>query len=345
MLIAPAIKPVDHGCPSYFETFGVLAGKSDLIRISAGYVSISSLLLLERNIREGKLPAIELTIGMHAFSGFTKPQYEAARTLASTLEDEGLGEVLICTAFPYHGKLYSFFSKGSPHRALIGSSNLSRLDPDGERVFELDVAIDDPGLLAEIEKVQTEINTKAARSILDWEPDSFTQTKNLMVDIPDAEHVSDQEKDTVFASRTGIRFELPLKNEARSNLNVYFGRGRLNSKTGLIRPRPWYEVEVIVSKSITSQRGYPEYEAFDVVTDDGWKFRCETNGDYSKNFRSSGGLTVLGSWIKGRLEAHSVIKVGERITEEHLAEYGCHHLTLEETDDPDVWCLSFNPER
>ena len=70
-------------------------------------------------------------------------------------------------------------------------------------------------------------------------------------------------------------------------LMLFFGKGR-EAKNGLVKPRHWYEVELIVPKNITEQNGYPKAKTddaiFDVITDDGWSFKCKVSGDYSKNF-------------------------------------------------------------
>ncbi|EGP03224.1 restriction endonuclease R.NgoVII, partial [Pasteurella multocida subsp. gallicida str. Anand1_poultry] len=100
-------------------------------------------------------------------------------------------------------------------------------------------------------------------------------------------------------------------------------------------------VELIIPKDITQQQGYPYHKSFTVITDDGWKFKCKTSGDYSKNFRSENDLKTLGKWIKGRLESANCLKTGERITEETLRKYGNEHFEFRSTDNPDIWLLSF----
>ena len=80
---------------------------------------------------------------------------------------------------------------------------------------------------------------------------------------------------------------------------------------------------------------------FTVVTDDGYSFNCKVSGDYSKNFRSSGDLSILGKWIKGRMENAKVLNVGEKITEEHFRRYGRNTITLTQTQKENVWFLDF----
>ena len=66
-------------------------------------------------------------------------------------------------------------------------------------------------------------------------------------------------------------------------------------------------------------------------------FECKTQGDYSKNFRSTGGLAVLGMWVKGRMLDSGVVKAGEFITDAMLKKFGYGSLVLTATKDPDIW--------
>ena len=102
-----------------------------------------------------------------------------------------------------------------------------------------------------------------------------------------------------IASRTDTFFEIPIKGAEKvpkSNLNVFFGKGREGSN-GLIVPRHWYEVELIVPTDIATQPGYPisntDEAVFNVITDDCWKFSCRVSGPNNKNFRSEGDLCIL----------------------------------------------------
>ena len=155
-----------------------------------------------------------------------------------------------------------------------------------------------------------------------------------------------------FLSKTNLSFKIPIKTATdapQSNLNAYFGKGRENKK-GFIKPRHWYEVELIVPKEVTSQHGYPQAGYPDkesiitVFTDDLWKFQCKISGDYSKNFRSADDLKILGRWIKGRLEEYGCLNIGEPVTDETLNCYGRDNFELISTTDPAIWILNFKPK-
>ena len=185
---------------------------------------------------------------------------------------------------------------------------------------------------------------KATKPILEYTEYKIIQQSDLLEGRNGVERVLSGELQKVRDEQTKLSFSIPLKTELKSNLNAYFGKGRASSATKAIRPRAWYEVEVIVSSEITKQRGYPKADApFTVYTDDGWKFRCKVSGDYSKNFRSEDDLQTLGRWVKGRMEAAGALKVGELVTAPMLQKYGKDRLVLTATRNPDVWFLDFSP--
>jgi len=89
------------------------------------------------------------------------------------------------------------------------------------------------------------------------------------------------------------RLELLLTVFYLQNLNVYFGKGRLNSTTGITKPRPWYEIELIASNDLNSLPNYPKGD-FLAYTDDGLIIPMRTQGDYFKNIRSRNSLQIFG---------------------------------------------------
>ena len=166
------------------------------------------------------------------------------------------------------------------------------------------------------------------------------------------------------------------KDYMKSNINKCYAKGRLNSRTGVVTERGWWETEIIVSSSTTSNPNYPDSnKPFFVVTDDGWMFKAHVSGDYKKNFESDIDLKVLGYWLKGRLVSSGLIDPVDSpaedlknitpsdidiycnckgvITYQKLVKYGRTSVTLTKTtrqlEDEngnmlDVWVLSFLPE-
>lgn len=347
-LLYSKIKPCEYDNSSFSEAFELGVVNSDSIKIATGYVTEDSLLELKSILlfynEENKTKKCSLVIGMHGREGFTRAQYDAAIDLATFLKEKAIGSVRVCTAFKFHGKTYVFAKDGSavPVSAMMGSSNLGNMLDN--RQWEVDALFTEEPVLSELDVLHNELVVKASADILDWpKPETFIEMPDLLKDRIDVEKSDEEEYRRIESTVTDRVFDLPLKTEARSNLNTYFGKGRLATSTGAIRPRHWYEVELIVPIEITTADGYPKRDSIiRVYTDDGWRFSCKIQGDYGKNFRSEGDLKTLGRWIKGRLERAGCLKVGQPVTKEVLDEYGRHTISLKETSDPEVWLLDFS---
>jgi hypothetical protein len=78
-----------------------------------------------------------------------------------------------------------------------------------------------------------------------------------------------------------------------------------------------------------------------------------TSGDYGKNMRSRDDLTILGRWIKGRMESSSALKSGELVKVSNFEKYGRSSIAFTETsltesdiesgEDLKVWLIDFSP--
>ena len=339
------IPPLIYDNATFSEAFEKLLVSSDELKIASGYVSEESLMELKSILDFYKggsgRKQCDLTIGMHAREGFTRPQYEAAKDLGEFLDNNELGAVRLCVPFKFHGKIYSFYKNNRHIASIMGSSNLSNIIESKQ--WEVDYIFTDKTELKVLDSLHDDLISKATTKILEYPtPGKFIENKNLLDGRSGVEKIPALELDTIKKSQKNYIFTIPLKAEEKSNLNAYFGKGRL-SQNGAIRPRPWYEVELIVSKSITTLEGYPKAGTiFQVITDDGWKFKCKISGQNDKNLRSEDDLKTLGRWIKGRLESAGGLKVGQLITAEILKKYGRDNLTLSQTDNPEVWLLDFS---
>src|SRR3989344_1061110 len=343
-LLFSKIQPLIYDNEGFADAFETFLLSSDQIKIASGYISEESLMeiksVLDFYREENQKKFCDLVIGMHQREGFTRPQYEAAKNLAVFLEEYELGAVRLCTAFKFHGKVYSFSKDGSPFASIMGSSNLYNMIESKQ--WEVDYIFKDAATLGELNKLHNDLADKATKKFLELPaPAKFLENQDLLQGRTGVEKLKANDLETYQAEQNGLSFEIPLKAEPKSNLNAYFGKGR-RSPNGAIRPRPWYEVEVIVPKSITTQDGYPHSgTTFNAITDDGWKFKCKISGQNDKNLRSEDDLKTLGRWIKGRLEGAGILEVGQPISDEMLKKYGRDTLTLSQTTDPEVWLLDF----
>lgn len=323
--------------------FRDMISKADGLKIACGYVSAGSLADLKQVIEVNKKNFLELVIGMHHFEGITRSQYDEAQYLNDYLRQSYIGGVKISTALKYHGKVYSFLRNKIPFASIVGSSNLNSAF-GFSKSYEVDLLIEDKLKVLEIDNFINVLAEKSCIPFAEWEHPPFLNPENSsLLNYDGVEKVSDCERLQVFTNKTNLSFKIPVKsdNTPRSNLNTCFGKGRDNNR-GYVKTRSWYEVELIVPNQITKNPGYPKKGTdFKVYTDDGWSFRCKVSGDFSKNFRSSADLKILGRWIKGRLENQGILKIGQLVNSDMLQRYGRDNFELTATKDHGVWLLDF----
>lgn len=340
--------PVKTRNRTFIDTFYDLLSKTETLDIAVGYITSDSLIELKKIAElNNNLSSVNLTIGMHYSEKFTHVQYNAAKDLNDYLLSSRRGEVRLVTPFKYHGKLYSYCDRKGPFAGIVGSNNLGSIVEGGIRTYETSFLIDQPKEADSINKFIHELNKKATKNINECDISDFNENNTVLEEHENVKKITPAELAEYLAATTSTSFEIPIKgaeDSPQSNLNVFFGKGRI-AKNGLVKPRHWYEVELIVPKIVATQPGYPEAKTpnaiFDVVTDDGWKFKCKVSGDCNKNFRSEGDLKILGKWIKGRLENAGVLTVGSPVTNDTLLRYGRNTMTLTKTSKSNTWYLDF----
>lgn len=338
--------PLNTDSSTYHDEFTRLLKLSDNLKIASGYISADALIDLKSIIEANGGPYIELNIGMHFFEGLTKQQKEAVEELDNILKEKKLGGVFFVVTFPFHGKLISFSKNNNNVGSLIGSSNLTNIVEDRtSRQYEVDYLLQDLDAI-EAEEFITRLNKTTTKAYSNELGIKIIEPRNALLD---EQYGVDK---TVAISPNDLeferKFEIPLKADdaSRSNLNTFNGKGRENQQK-FVMPRSWYEVELIVPKSITSLPGYPQSDkdgdggVIDVITDDGWEFSCKVSGQNSKNLRSQNDLKILGKWLKGRLENDGALKTGELVTDDTLNKYGRNTFTLAKIKNSDKWYLDF----
>jgi HKD family nuclease len=325
----------------------LFVNKASSTRIASGYISEESIADLINLYETGYNKPLNLIVGMHYFEGFSYGQYYALLRLSDILAAKNIGVIYVSTVMKYHGKVYSFCENGQ-YSTIIGSSNLTKIALTGEtaaeRVYDTDLYVYDEVITGDIENFIVDLQNKFCTDLksLKFEDLKIVEPANLFENYLSVEKVP---TDNIDSQLTDTVFEIPLKTEEKSNLNVYFGKGRKNFSNGSILPRDWYEIEIIVPSIMTGKKDYPQNKQFWVITDDGYKFECKTSGDYSKNFRSASDLKILGRWVKGRMENRRVLKTGEKVTDKILTNYGMDFMRLTKTKMPNTWYLDFRGQK
>lgn len=302
------------------------------LNIATGFVTNDSIAALKQIVefRRGGLN-LSLFIGMNYLEGFTKPQYHAVRDLNDFLVHNHVGNVYLSPHSLYHGKMYSFMQENECLAAFVGSSNLGSFVGTSQNYIEADILFQ--------KKEGTEINKYIEQiiSILGQRFNDFpiiTDFKENDIEILKGysyvKKLTIAEMQEVLRTATGISVDIPLKTEEKSNLNTFFGKGKIKGKYS---PRGWYEVELIISTKLVNRDILPPKEsgAFTVVTSDGYEFECSRQGDYSKNLRSEKDLKILGRWIKGQMENCGALEVGTPVTQDTLSRFGKSALRFEKT--------------
>lgn len=356
---------LEEGQETFIEYFNTVAANSDQLEIAVGYVSKASLIELQKIVEDNGISNVCLNIGMYYLEGMPESTYHTAVTLNKVWKESGVGEVRIVKAFKYHGKLYSFYKNGNPIAAIIGSNNLGalKLEASNLRQYEIATVTEIPDEIAEISKVISQLKQPVcSANIQEISIPLIREVNRALVDQEFVAKITSEEVSAYQNKITDISFEIPLKVPKNhddpkmrgSNINVCYASGR---------KRTWWEIEMVVSKEIRDLPYYPEYQRpFMAVTDDGWKFKVWTCGQYNKNLYSKDDLKIMGRWIKGRIVASGLVEPINQvetdtvfkglITEEILEKYGRKSVTLTKTtvktlaedgSEMDVWLLSFLP--
>lgn len=336
-------QPVVTNNKKFSDTFYNYLEKSKKLTIASGYISEDSVADLLGLYKTGFSATLDLIVGMHYFEGFSYGQYVSLKDLARTLQEQNLGNVYLASSVKYHGKVYLFEDLNGGKTSIVGSSNLTKINTV-EKVYDTDVITDDNNFTNDVDNFLVSLKNRNCQEIdaINNEQIKILPPDNLFADYLSVKKVDKNTLVDIQTKKTKEVFNIPLKTEEKSNLNCYFGKGRKNFANGSILPRSWYEVELIVSNTITSLPEYPKKDSiFTVITDDGYEFKCKTSGDFSKNFRSADDLKILGRWIKGRMENAKALNIGEKVTDSTFSKYGRNSIVLTKTSVPDVWFLDF----
>jgi hypothetical protein len=309
---------------------------SDAVTIASGYVSLD--IIKKFAYRFEKIASdggqARLLVGMAFYEGLSANKLSLLNNLCAKLENTGTGSgVFVSYNGKYHGKLY-VFGNGINKKYYIGSSNFSRSGLSEN--IECTAIINDEAVINRL-NIFTDylFDNENAVSIL--KADIIvpgTKEYSSKISLKTLDDLPRYDPATIDKSVLP-KLEFPpsrIADKEKSNLNVYFGKGRWSRATGKILARPWYEVELIANKKITSNPLYPKGD-FTAYTDDGLVMPMRTSGDYFKNIRSRGNLSILGQWIKGKLQKTNALVPLTPVTQDTLDLYGHNNINFYKISD------------
>ena len=265
----------------------------------------------------------KLLLGMAFYEGLSEKKLNFALSLNERLRkySDNSG-VYVANGRRYHGKVYRF-NKKDHCNIYLGSSNFSASGTKGNiectpQVFEESQKAKINSFLDDLYSNEYSVGIHKAEILVPNKSKVVRNTLDKLWRSLDKHNISIEKVQSMS------NFELDLSRIAdkeKSNLNIYFGKGRWSRSTGRIKPRPWYEVELIADQNVRKSPLYPKGD-FYLFTDDNLVIPMRTQGDYFKNIRSKNSLQIFGKWIKGKLERAGCLKKYEPITQETLNEYG-----------------------
>lgn len=276
----------------------------------------------------------KLLLGMAFYEGLSQQKLDILSSLCVDLNKiNKKSGVYVTYTRKYHGKVYHF-DTGKTDNIFVGSSNFSASGTAGN--IECTIPVNDKSTKTQVKQFLNYLLSKDnSISILKADivvPGSKKYKKTVSLVTLDS--LKRYDPKSIDISKLP-KFTYPLDRVAekeKSSLNVYFGKGRLNTKTGHVKPRPWYEIELIANVKLSSNPLYPKGD-FDAYTDDGYIIPMRTQGDYYKNIRSKKSLQIFGMWLKGKLQKAGALTPLTPVTNDTLIDYGNDTLTFSKIAD------------
>jgi hypothetical protein len=198
------------------DMFFSLLQKSISVKIASVYISEEAIAELLGIYSHGLKTNMSLVVGMHYFEGFTIGQYEALLALAELLNKNNFGDVFLSKVTKYHGKIYSFGYNKNTYSAIIGSSNLTKINTS-EKVYDTDILIRNETINSDIERFILDLQSKYCRKIQEVNRNDIkiVEPENLFEDYLGVEKIMDTEKVKVKQSLTSIFFNIEIKPEGK----------------------------------------------------------------------------------------------------------------------------------
>ena len=320
----------DYG-GNYFDVVNSLLPRSSNLEIATGYIGTSTIKDFMQNFVDIAKSGgnVKLLVGMAFYEGLKRSQEDVLNELNHKLKPTGeKNGVYISINGRYHGKIYSF-DINNDKQYYVGSSNFSSTGLKTNKEFN--IFVQDSISKKEIQKYLDNLfDEENSKTIDNVSIGSISKRKRIIEDdyISIMNRLDKYDTGSILSSNKEFAFAFPLEYSAKwskSHLNKYFAKGREDFSTGIVKPRPWYEVELITPKKIRDEGDYPIGD-FTAYTDDGYIIPMHTSGSNYKNIESRGGLKLFGAWLKGKLEKSGSLEMFKPFDLEVLDTYGAKEL-------------------
>ena len=309
--------------------------------IASGYFGIKTLEKFRDPLlaKAKKGCTVRLLNGLAAWEGLSQGQQIELGNMDTELRSiSSQNGVFFCSTRRYHGKIYSFHDHNQ-RRTFIGSSNFS---PTGlNSNLEANFYSEDLSFNSEIEQFLEFLFSDATpyktadlfvKGISNTSRKQIAQTVELIEEPPEN------------IETMPISFKIPIRIHEKSSINVTFGAGRLNRRTGVYKPRPYYEAELTMPKEMfQSSCDIASYidtkkllkSEFKARTDSGKCFGVNFSPkNKGQNLEESGGdfmsstRELLGQYIKDKLIDAGCMTYGDFVSDSTLDDYGQNELTI-----------------
>jgi HKD family nuclease len=307
--------------------------EAKIVKIASGYVGMSAFLetapALEALLKKGG--QVTLIFGLGYWEGISPSLEKKLREFHQLAQELNKNSgIFFCQKQRFHGKIY-FFQNNQDTWASAGSSNFS--DTGFGNWLEANFRIYSKNETEIIDDYFERLKTSNAKGIdLLSFPSRKKELKNKVqkANIAIPKNILDQP----------ISFKLQIKPEPQSHVNLFAGAGRKNKK-GIYILRPWYEVEIGVSKSnmnslrkiVPAQKSPFKIKLVDDVGDvmPALFKRKSAKKDSSNTLLDGADFMTsnrvdLGRFIKDILIDSGLLKYGELINQDTLDIYGNHFL-------------------
>ena len=299
------------------------------VKIASGYVGLGAfqeaLEPFKKVLKDGG--QVTLVFGLGYWEGISPALEKLLREfhdLALTYKNDS--GVFFCQKDRYHGKFY-IFETDTDRWASVGSSNFS--DTGFGNWLESNIKVNSDHEVTLLSEYFLRLKKNNAKSI---DQLTFPSRRKELKKKSVKQNIA---LPPGFDSLP-ITFKLKIKPQPKSHMNLFAGSGRKNTK-GIYILRPWYEVEIGVTKS--EMQGLAgivpaQKDPFTINTVDSSgnvmpaKFKRKSESADSKNTLLDGSDFMsqnrieLGRFIKDKLIDAGLLRYGELITEDTLDMYG-----------------------